>query len=134
MAKKILYEQGSTYEASGHLDFSAPKIQVVNAPVSGMPLFIPAGLPPIRWTDIKIVSKVDPVVYYADFQAAKPDVAANLRDVGDGAESFISDFKIIPTAVSDGFAKVGDSLSGAANKTIFIVIGILAVLMIWKRK
>lgn len=124
MPTKQITEQGSIYELSGNYDLSAPNIQKINAPVSGVPIWVPAGLPPVRWESIKIIKRVEPNVFYEDIKKDRPEVALNIESLPDTAnESIASQFNI--PGVEGIINKVDEKF------TIFaVVLGLLAFIFI----
>ena len=136
MAEQIIYDQGSTYKVKGNLDLTAPTIQVLKAPVSGFPVWVPAGFPPVRWTDIQIIEAVQPNVFYDDFKAARPEVAAeiegiekvdtkpvNLLDVTPAVDSV----KATAKGISNSFTSV---TQGASTTVKYAAVGLTALALI----
>jgi hypothetical protein len=130
MPTKELFDQGSTYRVSGNYDLSAPTIQIVKAPVSGFPLWVEAGFPPVRWDKIEIISEVKPNIYYDEFKEKRPEVARQIETLKkeDTEQVNIFDIKPLVSTVSKASSGVMQSIGGGVNKVVvagLIVLGIL---------
>lgn len=134
MAEKIIFDQGSTYKITGNLDLTAPTIQVVTAPVSGFPIWIDAGFPPVRWNKIEIIDAVKPNVFYQEFKEKKPDVAKEIEnlDAVDTKPVDIFDIKPVTSAVAKSVESISKSAGSTVNK-ILIAGGILAVILLVRK-
>jgi hypothetical protein len=134
MPTREIFDQGSTYKVTGSYDLSAPTIQVVTAPVSGFPIWIDAGFPPVRWNKIEIINAVKPNVYYQEFKEKKPDVAKEIEnlDAVDTKPVNIFDIKPVTNAVTRSVEAISKSANSTFNK-ILIAGGIIAVILLVKK-
>ena len=134
MAEKIIFDQGSTYKITGNLDLTAPTIQVLKAPVSGFPVWVPAGFPPVRWNKIEIIDAVKPNVYYQEFKEKRPEAAKEIEnlDAVDTKPVDIFDIKPVTSAVAKSVESISKSANSTFNK-ILIAGGILAVILLVRK-
>lgn len=84
-------------EVSGYLDFSAPSIQKIFSPTNQQELWIDSGLPPVRWTTIKVIRDPaeikDPIEVSQDIPKSfekpviQPFVPQPLKDIFSGIKN-----------------------------------------------
>jgi len=142
----------SILEPQGNIDFQAPSISVVNCPVCGYPLWVPADFPiPHRWTGFRVINLQNPDKRWSDFVKANPQTAANLNAApAEAADKGIyKDFSItkpigelvgnvatgIGNAAGSGISGLFSGLIKSTGGIVLIGLVVIAgVLLLTKRK
>lgn len=117
---------GDMLKISGPVDFSAPRIQLIEAPRSKIPLALPSiadgSILPRRWTTVEILTQGDRSITAEDIAARDKGILENLKS--------LTEENKLPLTDDLNINPIKDALKGIENKVGTAATFVIAVLVL----